>query len=1517
MKFSNCKKLLFISLVGLFLSAAFFYFFQKPPKAEAGWFDESWLYRIGLTVNNSGAADSNKKIKFDIDTATLITAGKMQVDCGDSRFTAANGEVLRYYLDASGGACNTNSTDYYVLVPTINAGATAIFHYYGNTFVINGTESAQFSEATFTPTSIDTASEEKGPGPVAYWKFDEGFGQTANDSMLSNNDGTLGATSGVEASDPTWQTEDMCVTGKCLLFDGVNDYVDAGNEASLKSSVFTYSAWVKPVGFAVAGTIKGGSAETNGAHFRISGGYLELLKQGIVLIGASNMTIPLNSWSHISVTYNSLGNYCFYINGNNAGSGTNLQTFIFPTNTWIGLRYSSGAQEAFNGFIDDVKIYPYARTAAQIKNDYASRGSSQGVSASIGSSTSNWMTQGLVGYWKMDEASWTNNCSTLSVLDASGAGNNGKACPATTGPIGAGAGKFGNGGSFDGVDDQIELGNILALSDLSLSVWIYPTASKLQFILAKASNTGYLRNYVLYLNSDNTVSYLRTDGSSQSQGGQTTQAVTLNTWNHVVVTDINKQIKIYINAGTPLLGSYTLTPTLAGNPVQIGFNYGDGNTTRHFSGSIDEVRIYNRALSPKEVSDLYNYAPGPVGYWKMDEKVSGNAKTLNDSSGNNNTGTTYYGANASGMNCTVPGKIGGGCQFDGVDDYVNVGNGVSVKSKEQSVEFWVKFNSFSNDNGLVSKGDSWLPDSGYQFFYGSNGRFYHNFVGTGGQSSSIIQGYTLNTNTWYFITLTFQMETATASRRKIYINNNLIANVADNVGPIATESNSLLIGKSHIHFLNGIIDDVRIYNYARTQKQIVEDMNGGHPAGGSPIASQVGYWKFDEGYGITANNSGFGGSSLNGTLTGMASPATSTSGWTNSGKFGKGLNFDGVDDYVAITDVFSMPVTVSFWYYSKDDTANEHDIFGKNIAGSAQIYQFSTSVGLDVNGFGDSSVFCSFSKNTWYYITAIYASDSFRQIYKNGISCGTSTTTHVTSIDFSEIGRSFGGGRYFNGMLDEVKIYNYALTEDEIKIDYNKGVTAKMGSLSTASNGVTADNSASRAFCIPGDTSACSPPVAYWNFDEKTGTSANDISGNNNIGTLGGGTANYRPAWVSGKIGGALKFDGVDDYVDMGNILDGRSSGTIALWVKPNSFVNLETIWGEASALENYLNFQGTSGAVRFKVGYASAGTLDSVSTLSLGNWNYVETTFGASGMRIYINGKLDNSNANTGTIDIHSGYTFLIGAINYYGRFFNGFIDDVRIYNYARTPAQVAWDYNRGKPVAEWKFDECQGSIANDASGNGNTGTITIGATGTQTALGTCTGVNAANAWYNGRNGKINSAMSFDGTDDYGSIPSSSSFNSTTSTWCVWFKSGGGNGSGTGTSTSTLIGRHDASGSTNGVNLLLGGQNITWEAKGGGYVYFISSSGNNYIDNNWHFACGISAPNGGVAYLYVDGIQKNSQVVSGSWSFSSQVVRIGDSIDTYWGQYNGLIDSVKIYNYALTPLQVKTEYNNGAVNFR
>jgi hypothetical protein len=110
----------------------------------------------------------------------------------------------------------------------------------------------------------------------------------------------------------------------------------------------------------------------------------------------------------------------------------------------------------------------------------------------------------------------------------------------------------------------------------------------------------------------------------------------------------------------------------------------------------------------------------------------------------------------------------------------------------------------------------------------------------------------------------------------------------------------------------------------------------------------------------------------------------------------------------------------------------------------------------------------------------------------------------------------------FDGPIDDVRVYGYARTADEIRLDYNAGFAAKFGG--------SPNQDVTRGL------------VGYWNFEEGTGQTANDSSDSNNDGTLGAASSagSDDPTWTSGKVGngGALEFDGSADYVDLGTGLD-------------------------------------------------------------------------------------------------------------------------------------------------------------------------------------------------------------------------------------------------------------------------------------------------------------------------------------------------------------------------------------------
>lgn len=218
-------------------------------------------------------------------------------------------------------------------------------------------------------------------------------------------------------------------------------------------------------------------------------------------------------------------------------------------------------------------------------------------------------------------------------------------------------------------------------------------------------------------------------------------------------------------------------------------------------------------------------------------------------------------------------------------------------------------------------------------------------------------------------------------------------------------------------------------------------------------------------------------------------------------------------------------------------------------------------------------------------------------------------------------------------------------------------------------------------------------PLAEWNFNEGIGNSAHDTGTGIHTGTINGAT------WVNGKSGKALNFDSDNDYVQVPDhdYLSPPQGLTISLWVYPNSLPPDNTNDTRRGLVDKY-DFaagQRAYSLVTSKdyLALTVSQTLNpfngketrSTQPLSLKKWTHVVATFKADEQRIYLNGKLDVLDTNTAIANSIPNNTtpLLIGKMTDSGKSFDGLIDNVKIYGYVRSPAQIAWDYNQGAPTA------------------------------------------------------------------------------------------------------------------------------------------------------------------------------------------------------------------------------------------
>jgi hypothetical protein len=206
--------------------------------------------------------------------------------------------------------------------------------------------------------------------------------------------------------------------------------------------------------------------------------------------------------------------------------------------------------------------------------------------------------------------------------------------------------------------------------------------------------------------------------------------------------------------------------------------------------------------------------------------------------------------------------------------------------------------------------------------------------------------------------------------------------------------------------------------------------------------------------------------------------------------------------------------------------------------------------------------------------------------------------------------------------------------------------------------------------------------VGYWSFDEGTSTIAHDLSGYGNNGTLNNFNFTETSGWITGKIGKALIFDGVDDWVGVSSTpsLDINKNISIFAWVNRSRIVDWERILGkyyysgdntgswELDLGQGYLrclfNINGT-----WIYASAPADTNSATST-----WYFVGCVYDGSILYNYVNGELKATSIASGNITTTT-YPLAIGTTSNGTSVQNviqGIIDEVRIYNRALSASEI-----------------------------------------------------------------------------------------------------------------------------------------------------------------------------------------------------------------------------------------------------
>jgi chitodextrinase len=1144
-------------------------------------------------------------------------------------------------------------------------------------------------------------------GLVAAYAFSENSGSTLADLSGNGNNGTI-----VGAA---WTTGGKF--GNALNFNGSSTHVDIPDSPTLRlSGAMTLEAWVKP---AAASTVWKDVVYKGNDNY-----YLEAsttnggLPAGGGTFGGSNAnvyqptTLSTGVWSHIAVTYDGAA-LRYYISGTLVatqaktgaitGSANPLQ--IGGDNFW--------SKQFFNGTIDEVRVYNIALAASAIQADMttaidtsggsgdttppgapgtliATAAGSNAINLTWGAATDN---VGVTGYriercqgtgcssfaeigtssttsfgdtglasstsysyrvrandtaTNLGPYSNTANASTgastsglvaayafsegtgTSVADLSGHGNGGTLVNATW----ATAGKYGKALAFNGTNARVDIPDSASLhltSGMTLEAWVNPSVAP----------SGW--KDVIYKGNDNY--YLEASGGSKPAGGGTfggsnsnvfaPSALAVGSWTHIAVTYDGAALRYYVNGSLVATQPKTGAITTSTNPLQIGGDSFFGS--QYFKGSIDEVRVYNGVLSAAAIqADM----AAPIDAGAPDTQPPSAPGALSATAG---------GPNALNLS-------------------------------------WAT----ATDN-----------------------------VAIGSYRVERCQGVTCSTFTQIGTTSTTTFNDTGLTASTSYSYQVRAVDTSQNVGPYSNVA------------------------IATT--------------GEEGQANLVAAYGFSEGSGTTVAD--FSGNGNSGTIIGVT--------WTPDGKYGNALTFNGTSSRVDIPDSASLHLTSGMTLEAWVDPTSSPNGWKDVVYKGNDNYYLESSTnrmapagggtfgGSNANTYGTAAV----TANVWTHLAVTYDGATLR-LYVNGSLAGSQAKTGLltTSTNMLQIGGDSIFGQYFQGTIDEIRVYDGAIAQADIAADMATPIdtsgttdtqppsaTGPMTAMANGSNeidlawGAATDNVAVTGYRVDrcqgagctnfshlvqiqppvlnysdvgltagttyryqvramdgaGNLGPVSAPatattgapvnanlVAAYGFEETSGNTVVDSSGHGNNGTLVNATRT-----TSGKFGRALVFNGTNARVDIADSasLHVTAAMTLEAWVAPTTS---PTGWKDAiyKGDENFYLGASSGGNLGAPAGGGTIGgtgtTVVGMTALASSTWSHLALTYDGSTLRLYVNGSQVATKAKTGAITTSTNPLQIGGDTFFSDQYFNGMIDEVRVYDGALTTAQIQADMNAGVTI-------------------------------------------------------------------------------------------------------------------------------------------------------------------------------------------------------------------------------------------
>ncbi len=754
-------------------------------------------------------------------------------------------------------------------------------------------------------------------GLVGWWPFNG-----------NANDESGNGYHGIKSGGITNTTDRFGNSNKAFLFNGIDGVINLPSLNSLSYRPITYSAWVLVNSYlpsswghkfkAIIGRNTAFILDCGVIGLFADNGIYDntflMWRGGGTSVLTTSKTIPqLNTWVHIVYTQKINGDFNWYQNGVlvNTGNFTDSQNhFNFFQ---IGSCNNQSNWNTFwDGKLDDILVYNRALTQTEITQLYTYTNcvaTTSTTNLTIPSTslpyTWNGLTFNATGSLTkhLTNAAGCDSTATLNLTvintalpsylpanglvawypfngnanDESGNGNHG----IKSGGITNTTDRFGNSNKaflFNGIDGVINLPSLNSLSyrPITYSAWVLvnsylPSSWGHKFKAIIGRNTAFILDCgVIGLFADNGIydnTFLMWRGGGTSVLTTSKTIPQLNTWVHIVYTQkINGDFNWYQNGVLVNTGNFTDSQNHF-NFFQIGSCNNQSNWNTFWDGKLDDILVYNRALTQTEITQLYtncvattsttnltipstslpytwngltfnaagsqtkhltnaagcdstatlnltvintalpSYLPanGLVGWWPF----NGNA---NDESGNGNYGTV----NGATLTTDRNGVAGKAYSFDGSTNFIKVLNSATLSNLNSNISIagWIKSNgTFAS---IVCKSNLLNQNGDFRFFINDNSTALFSI---NGYKFYVMQNVSLSNNNWSFFVITHK-----SNNTKIYLNGQLVSSNSTYTNQQTYDNlTDLYIGRDPWgadEFTNGKLDDIAIYNRALTQTEI-------------------------------------------------------------------------------------------------------------------------------------------------------------------------------------------------------------------------------------------------------------------------------------------------------------------------------------------------------------------------------------------------------------------------------------------------------------------------------------------------------------------------------------------------------------------------------------------------------------------------------------------------------------------------------------------------------------------------